>query len=178
MAWTTPGTATTGDVLTASQWNTDVRDNPSFLYGPPMALASAPGTQAVTTSTGTKVEFDTEEIDTDGMVDLVGNDDRITIKTAGVYQFGINCAIEFNASGDREFYIQKNATPTRIADAMIRATAALGSTRVSLVSRPVEMAVNDYVEFLVFQDSGSTLDIESFEEAFTFAWATWLRGPT
>lgn len=27
MAWTTPGTATAGDVLTASFWNTNVRDN-------------------------------------------------------------------------------------------------------------------------------------------------------
>ena len=27
MAWTTPGTATAGDVLTASFWNTQVRDN-------------------------------------------------------------------------------------------------------------------------------------------------------
>ena len=32
MAWTTPGTATAGSVLTASFWNTNVRDNTQHLY--------------------------------------------------------------------------------------------------------------------------------------------------
>ena len=31
MAWTTPGTAVAGDVLTATRWNTDVRDNTNNL---------------------------------------------------------------------------------------------------------------------------------------------------
>jgi hypothetical protein len=33
MAWTTPGTATAGSVLTAAFWNTQVRDNTNALYG-------------------------------------------------------------------------------------------------------------------------------------------------
>jgi hypothetical protein len=32
MAWTTPGTATAGEVLTAAFWNTNVRDNADALY--------------------------------------------------------------------------------------------------------------------------------------------------
>lgn len=32
MAWTTPGTAVAGEVLTASRWNTDVRDNTNQLF--------------------------------------------------------------------------------------------------------------------------------------------------
>ena len=32
MAWTTPGTATAGSVLTAAFWNTNVRDNTNELY--------------------------------------------------------------------------------------------------------------------------------------------------
>ena len=37
MAWTTPGTATAGEVLTAAFWNTNVRDNSVELA--PLALA-------------------------------------------------------------------------------------------------------------------------------------------
>jgi hypothetical protein len=37
MAWTTPGTATAGEVLTAAFWNTNVRDNSLELA--PLALA-------------------------------------------------------------------------------------------------------------------------------------------
>ena len=33
MPWTTPGTATAGEVLTAAFWNTNVRDNTNELYG-------------------------------------------------------------------------------------------------------------------------------------------------
>ena len=39
MAWTTPGTATAGDVLTASFWNLNVRDNTNELYGSMRRLA-------------------------------------------------------------------------------------------------------------------------------------------
>lgn len=37
MAWTTPGTAVAGDVLTASFWNQQVRDNMEFVAGAPFA---------------------------------------------------------------------------------------------------------------------------------------------
>jgi len=40
MAWTTPGTAVAGNVLTAAQWNSDVRDN---------SLALSRGYKAATT---------------------------------------------------------------------------------------------------------------------------------
>jgi hypothetical protein len=33
MAWTTPGTAVAGDVLTAAFWNSNVRDNTNAIYG-------------------------------------------------------------------------------------------------------------------------------------------------
>jgi hypothetical protein len=46
MAWTTPGTATAGEVLTASFWNTQVRDNMLELY----ATTRRIGFQSRTTS--------------------------------------------------------------------------------------------------------------------------------
>lgn len=42
MAWTTPGTATAGDVLTASFWNLQVRDNMNSLIEAGTALPSSP----------------------------------------------------------------------------------------------------------------------------------------
>ena len=43
MPWTTPGTAIAGAVLTASYWNTQVRDNMSTLVASGSALPGAPG---------------------------------------------------------------------------------------------------------------------------------------
>ena len=58
MAWTTPGTATAGDVLTAAFWNTNVRDNSNALYGAVRRLAYIERTTnysitATTIATGT-----------------------------------------------------------------------------------------------------------------------------
>ena len=48
MAWTTPGTATAGEVLTAAFWNTNVRDNSNAL--PRGVLGKASLATAFTTS--------------------------------------------------------------------------------------------------------------------------------
>ena len=45
MAWTTPGTAVAGDVLTASFWNLNVRDNLNALV-PPGAITLYAGSSA------------------------------------------------------------------------------------------------------------------------------------
>jgi hypothetical protein len=46
MAWTTPGTAVAGNVLTAAQWNSDVRDN--SLMGNPVFTTEAVRDAAIT----------------------------------------------------------------------------------------------------------------------------------
>lgn len=46
MPWTTPGTATAGDVLTATRWNTEVRDN--SLMGSPVFTNEAARDAAIT----------------------------------------------------------------------------------------------------------------------------------
>jgi hypothetical protein len=46
MPWTTPGTAVAGDVLTATRWNTDVRDN--SLMGNPVFTNEAARDAAIT----------------------------------------------------------------------------------------------------------------------------------
>ena len=47
MAWTTPGTATAGTVLTASFWNTNVRDNSNSVGHILVATASFTGSSAL-----------------------------------------------------------------------------------------------------------------------------------
>lgn len=50
MAWTTPGTATAGEVLTASFWNQQVRDNTNALYDSVRRLGYQERTSSVTTA--------------------------------------------------------------------------------------------------------------------------------
>ena len=51
MAWTTPGTATAGEVLTAAFWNEQVRDNTDALYQSIRRLAYVTRTSDYTAST-------------------------------------------------------------------------------------------------------------------------------
>jgi hypothetical protein len=50
MAWTTPGTATAGEVLTAAFWNTNVRDNSNALSRGVIAVATRTTSQGSITS--------------------------------------------------------------------------------------------------------------------------------
>lgn len=53
MPWTTPGTATAGEVLPASFWNTQVRDNSLHLYNAEANVKSATLSNVTTTITST-----------------------------------------------------------------------------------------------------------------------------
>jgi hypothetical protein len=75
MAWTTPGTATAGEVLTAAFWNTNVRDNSDALYRGQKELVHAietgsPSTAATTFATGIEI-FTDQTFTSDGTRHLV-----------------------------------------------------------------------------------------------------------
>jgi hypothetical protein len=50
MAWTTPGTATAGEVLTAAFWNANVRDNLNEIVTPAYGIATAENQVLLTTA--------------------------------------------------------------------------------------------------------------------------------
>ena len=75
MAWTTPGTAVAGDVLTAAFWNLNVRDNLNELYVGEKELVYATGngdqsTSATTIATGVEI-FADQTFTSDGSRHLV-----------------------------------------------------------------------------------------------------------
>jgi hypothetical protein len=81
MAFTTPGTAVAGDVLTAAFWNSNVRDNLNFLYSPPSCRVVR--TSDLTSySSGADITWSSESWDTDTMF---STGTTITINTAGLY---------------------------------------------------------------------------------------------
>lgn len=55
MAWVTPITAVTGDVVTAAWWNQDIRDNPQYLYNNRLPTTGGTLTGAVLSSGATNL---------------------------------------------------------------------------------------------------------------------------
>jgi hypothetical protein len=100
VAWSTPPTFVSGNVLTAAQMNTYVRDNTNFLHDPPGCSISRGTNQNVTSSTsGVGVTLGTVIYDTDSMTGGTAN--RITPSTNGIYMFSFDGEWAANAGGSR-----------------------------------------------------------------------------
>lgn len=117
--------------------------------------------QTITTATNTALAFNTERFDqagnaADTMHDTVTNNSRLTCRYAGVYQITGNVEWVANATGERMTLIRLNGA-TQIGRSYIQASAAVGHAY--SVSTLYALAVNDYVELVVFQNSGGNLNV-------------------
>lgn len=121
--------------------------------------------QSVTSATPLVLAFNTERFDqagnaSDTMHDTVTNNSRLTAKYAGVYHITANVEFAANATGYRLCSIRLNGT-TVIANCIIMCvTTASVPTRVQATCI-YSMAVNDYVEVVVDQNSGGALNVTS-----------------
>lgn len=155
MPWTTPTTFVSGNVLTAAQMNTDVRDNTNFLYSPPMAVVQRSTNQVIATGTVTYISFNTEVKDTDGIW-AIGVPTRIEPNTAGLYLIVASGFFASNATGVRDLTVRVDG----IADITgIRVKAdTTGNAWVATSHVRAFNGTTNYIEMGVLQNSGGNLD--------------------
>lgn len=113
MAYTTPTTRSTNDLITASIWNTDMVNNIIYLHDLlPGCRVYHNTTQSMTLSTDNTVLFNSERFDNDSMHSTVSNTGRITCVTAGTYLFIANiewatapstCELSLRLNGTTKF---------------------------------------------------------------------------
>lgn len=162
---TIPGTttATVGQVLTASFWNTEVRDALDFLLNPPMAAVNRTTNQSITDATDTAVAWPNEDYDLpsgEAAHDTSTNTSRYTVKTAGKFFVFAEATFAGNATGGRDMWIAVNGGATdyfRFRDSAPVSTADTKMVSAGLLT--VHLAVNDYIEVIVRQSSGGALNI-------------------
>lgn len=134
-------------------------------------------TQAITTATWTAISFDTEVFDTDGFHEGVTNPTRFTVPTglAGWYEFRGGFEVAAAATGNRYLKIAKNGIA---AGGIFAGADQVGNSgmpaRIQGVTPPVLLAVADYVEIGVYQDSGGSLNIAA--STATDVGVTWFSG--
>jgi hypothetical protein len=160
-----PRTWTTGEIITAAEMNTEIRDSVNFLLATPRCIIYRSTDRICgSSSTPSAILFDTEITDTDSMHS--GSNTYMVANTAGRYEFILyihfpsfssapgtaQCGIALNSSGTWSATSRLNED-TRI---MCQDTT-LGT---SLSIRAVQyMNVNDQAEFFAAQTCGSTLTI-------------------
>lgn len=123
----------------------------------PAARAFNSANISIATATTTAITLDSERFDTDTIHDTVTNNSRLTCKTAGKYQITGNVSWAASAGGTfRAVQIRLNGATT-IAAALNSPSASNSSDMA--VTTLYDLAVNDYVELMVRQDSGGALNV-------------------
>ena len=147
-----------------------------MLYDPPYCAVRRLSNQSVVTATNTPVDFlagALVEADTHGMF-ATGTPDRLTIKVPGVYHFEGNIVFPANATGIRVVWIRVNANDTlRYVYMQLAGTSAL--SQYFVVSCDVGLVANDYVQLMVFQNSGGALDLVTISAMCPRMTARWAR---
>ena len=109
-------------------------------------------------SVATALTFNSERWDTAAMHSVSSATNQLVCKVAGTYLIGCNVRWEANASGVRDVGIRLNGS-TYITRVYMSAGASIN--HMQSLSTVYDLAVNDYVEVIVGQNSGGPLDVQS-----------------
>lgn len=179
MAWADPedthnpstGTsppASWGDAVNAAvQWLAGDASNPK-----PSCRVYNSSTQSISTSSATAITFNSERWDTGGCHSTASNTARITVPTGGDGKWLIGGHVQWsnsNTTGTRQVQLRVNGTT------VIAVHEALGTTADAMMSITAlySLAATDYVELVVFQNSGVSLNIQSSSAYSPEFWAIW-----
>jgi hypothetical protein len=123
------------------------------------AMVYRNSTQSIPDGQMEVISFSTELWDTDAIFDA-GSPTRLTCKTAGKYSISAHVAFASNTTGNRQVFIRKNGTDYLAGD--IRQAVQTGGTRTVFAIETKEVLnVNDYVELIVFQTTGGSLNVDT-----------------
>jgi hypothetical protein len=138
------------------------------------ALASTRATQSIANNTMTAINLATEIYDTNGFHDNVTNNTRFTIPAgkAGTYLFFACGGTDF-FTGGLGVRFAKNGT--NFSTAFYNFSAPASGLFVGSITTVINLAVADYVELILIQNSGSSKAVAySGTEDFTFMGCTYL----
>lgn len=168
---------TTGNAIPAS-WGDIVRDDIEWLAGgssnpKPSCKVYNSAAQSIANNTNTALTFNSEYWDNGGMHSTAVNTSRITIpaSSGGKYWIGGNAEFVANATGTRWIGLQLNGS-SFIARKQIPSNSGSYDTGL-FVATMQSLSAGDYVELIVYQNSGGALNVTNATVAQHF-WAMWM----
>lgn len=112
--------------------------------------------QSIPNVTATAIQLNLERYDTDEIHDNVTNNTRLTCKTAGKYVITAQLRMAANTNGSRTLYINLNGSTIIAMTVELNPTA--GDSPMLNITTIYNLAVNDYIEMIVYQNSGGALN--------------------
>lgn len=118
--------------------------------------------QSIPDNANTVIDWNSEQFDTDDIHDNITNNSRLTCKTAGRYIVQGQISWAASATGRKEIFIRLNGV-TDVAHYKERIDDGTDTSETSWmqVHALLNLNVNDYVELLVFQNSGVAVNAVS-----------------
>jgi hypothetical protein len=174
--YTAAGSATAGDVYTASAHNVIVTDVNNLIV-PPMVRVTRASGQSVNNQTWAFVDTWVEDFDTDGMWTSANN--YIEIQTAGVYLVQYGGAWAINGTNDRLVAVSLNDTVagnTSIHTANVDAIVVSDTSVQGSFLR--SFAVSDKLRVQIYQNSGGALAYGTSTNGLPYFSAIWLGRTT
>lgn len=107
------------------------------------------------------INFNGERWDTDTMFDFLAHPDRLTCHTAGYFKITANLAITSNVNGVRNLAFLLNGLDYIAACALPGLSIGIEHPIYIALDTDYKLAVNDYVQCMIFQDSGAQLSVLS-----------------
>jgi hypothetical protein len=126
----------------------------------PVCTVTRNTSQSATTATWTTISWSAEREDTDAMWAVSPNPTRVTVTKAGIYALNFQGSFDASTAGTtRGSRLVKNGSATPLPGTELLHPLPSGSTRLPPVhtSTVERLAVNDYIEVMVYQDSGGAL---------------------
>ena len=124
----------------------------------PAFKATMSGNQNISTSTATKVQFDTEDFDTDSKYDHSTNY-RFTPTVAGKYHVTIRIRYEDANADDKTESVMIYKNGSQVQDHRTRTVSATGRDKSTEVNGIVTLDTDDYIEAYTTQGTGSTIAV-------------------
>lgn len=141
------------------------RSGNSIVGGNPLATVSvsvkASGMQSIATAINTAVQFDQEEWDTNNMHSNVSDNTRLYVPSGqgGLYLVQGQVAFDNNATGHRNAKIRVNGNSSTWLGKTNETSVGSTDAQWLQVSKIYQLSAGDYVELVVYQNSGSSLNI-------------------
>jgi len=119
------------------------------------------------------ITFNSERVDVGGCHSTVSNTSRLTVPAGegGWYAFGGGVTIAANATGVRILWVRLNGTTSLVKHNQ----DGLGGNEVNLaVSSRYQLAAADYIELMVYQNSGGNLNVNATGNESPEFWMEWV----
>lgn len=151
MAWTTPGTAVAGDVLTAAYWNTQVRDN--FIAGQPIFTNEAARDAAITSPFEGQVAYLTAPT----IPAATGSITAVPTGVQTIYNGSVwVCTTEIGARSETATSTTQTSYSTTVADASTALSVTLVTGTSALVHLGTTVSTNGQVFRMAASVSGAS----------------------